>query len=470
MIALFLTSVASIGCGGGGSTSGNAPAAPQTPAPNPPAPVRQDAGTVDVTVVDLLGAPVPFADLSLHSNSPYRQATADSSGRATFTEVAPGNVEVNASLTETADSYFVGRGTATLEARGRIDVRVEIRPAADPVVGTSGTAVLSNDGRSLEFQVNVIKVGGNRNIDYDASGPMTFRLADCDPDTTNDALAFRADCVQGPSGFDASYRVVDPERSTAFIGEFPKTPSPYTASLLVDQSVHIRPSDPSNLRLLGIEHFFALVDQPNVATLAAFADGEIDLQPALLPQQPVTVYPSNDPAALADTIASLASLVGGGAPLYAAIDSEIERLRRKSTTADRFVVVVTDGHADFCGTEAQCAAARDAVAAKSRATSVEIVAIATGASREHRRTLAAMGALSGGRTFWLQEPAQLRLVLSSVPGLLDVYGIGETISFRIEATNDGVFQSGRTVLATLEFEYCPFECSGGSVPVAIAIP
>jgi hypothetical protein len=463
------------GCGGGGGSGASPVAVAPAPPAAQPAPTSAAPGEVLISVVDVLNAPVPYADVSLYSNSPFRQATADANGQLTFQNVSPGFVEAFGGSAD-ASQYSLGySGRADLAANGHVSLRIETRPVSNPIFGLAGGFVddggVSADGRSLTFRVLLLYVGGNRRIDYDAGGPVDVRVADCAPNATNDAPDFHADCIEGAPGFDAAFSVNGGHQYVTVPNEYAATPQSYTASLLLDQSERIAASDPYDLRLLGIKNYFSLKGDSSVSLAGFAADNRAEGKIALIPNQPVTLFSSNNTAPSVEVIDDLATLEGGASPLYTAIDRELDRLLAIPIPAqtNRMLAVLTDGTDDTCGTAAQCRAAREALARKSLATRTEIVTIATGAEQS-RREISELTAASRSRTFWVNEPEKMRVMLTALPDVLSKFGQGVEVRFRIDAASAGVFRSGRMVFATLSWEECPFECSSGSIPVAIPIP
>src|SRR5262249_14690908 len=131
-------------------------------------PVQPDmTGTVDVTVVDVFGAPLAGAWISLHSNSPYQQVAADSDGRATLTTIRAGLVDASATTFDQSFGYGAGwSAQVLLPPNGHADLQIIVRPFPDLVVGSTAATVdpggLSADGRSLTFRFRLTHVDGSR--------------------------------------------------------------------------------------------------------------------------------------------------------------------------------------------------------------------------------------------------------------------------------------------------------------------
>jgi len=441
-------------------------------------------GIVEVAVVDVFGTPQVGAWISLHSNSPYQQAMTDTEGRATFTSIRPGAVD--ASATTFDDSYGYGYGSsslAVLASNGHANLHIILRPYADSVFGSTVAAVdpggLSADGRSLTFRFGLRYVDGSRRVDIDVPMsmlPLEVSLADCVPDDGNDSPIFTSDCVGGTSGFDAAYRVVEPPAPFEFrASRAAGLSQQFSAALLLDQSEHIQLRDPGDTRLFGTKYFLVQNRVTDHLLLAGFgADDASTGELSPLPQQPVTTFPVQNGTSSFSTVESLANLEGGVAPLYAAIDEMLDLVAANETAVGqrRMVVVVTDGRDDTCGSEAECRDARAAVAEKSRATVIELVTIglADGAT-EDRRALSELTAASGGRSFWVFDRTQLAMLLGALPDVLSYGGETLAVSFKLQASTAGTFQSGRTVFATVVLNQCfDWYCWGGPIPIAVRIP
>jgi von Willebrand factor type A domain len=381
--------------------------------------------------------------------------------------------------------YGIGYSSqAELPPNGHADLPVIVRPAADPVTGSTVATVdpggLSTDGRSLTFRFNLTYVDGSRRrIDYDALIPLLsleVNLAECVPDGGNDSPMFQSDCVGGSSGFDAAYGVVEPPAPFVFqTSTAAGLPQPYTAALLLDQSKHFQLYDPGDTRLFGTKYFLLQNRVTDHVVLAAFGVNDAssgELSP--LPQQPVTIFPVQNGTSSFSTVDSLARLEGGLAPLYAAIDQMLDFLAANEPAVGqrRMVVVVTDGRDETCGTEAECRDAREAVAEKSLATGIELVTIGlAGGALEDRRALSELTAAGRGRSFWVSDRTQLSMLFGALPDVLSYGGEVLEVSFKIQASTAGAFQSGRTVFATVVLEQCfDWYCTNWSIPIAVRIP
>jgi hypothetical protein len=491
-LAMLLAAVAfgASGCGGGSgrSTAGGAASGGSTGGTTPP-PVTQSSGrgTVVVTVKDVLGAPVAGADVQIntHWTNEDKRAVADANGRAEFQDVIASSISVTV---HGPQSYEV-TPNRLLASDSVLAVEVIARPTADATGGIASAWVpaggVRDDGRTLEFSLKVLQVPDEHFGEYWAWGTDAVRVVACAPDAGNDLPRFRPDCVSGADGFDAAYEGVSDGRAVSVKrvenqsgGVFPA--STYAAALLLDQSSHVIVDDPADLRLFAAKYFLNTAGPNNRVMLAAFAsDDAVSGQLSLLPQKPVSLFPPETPQyttggrSLFTTVDSLASLEGGAAPLFAAIDRTLDFAASHRTGQNNAVVVLTDGRDEACGSRADCQKARDAVIQKSRATGVAIVTVglanAAGNADHETLGLLAQGAYHGA-AFWAQNPQQLATIAHSVQWYLTDTKDQLEATFRIQSPVANTFASGRKVLGTVRLEVCPFDCFYMSIPFVVQIP
>ncbi len=466
VLMMAVAALVAAGCGGSG---GGGPAA-------------QEPGTVGVTVTDALGEPVGGARVKLVSWGPPEhsvESDTGATGRTTISNVSPGGVTVYAwdGAQGAPGTQFGQVSEAKLPAKGHVDLAVTVRPADGPILGVTTSALATSalepngvaaDGRSLEFLVRLL---------YKNWAPDAVVVRDCEPNPSNDAPVHQADCVAGPPGFDAGYVPDGIPRAVTVLERRP--PAVLSVALLVDQSNHISVKDPWGERLFAIKYFLTTLGSADRVVLAAFASnagasGEL----SLLPQQPVTFLATAGPSftpfdpAMFTTIDSLATMEGGAAPLYAAIDRVLDfTVANAPAGGRRVVVVLTDGSDNTCGSPSQCRAARHALIDKSRALGVEILTIGLTSDGDHAQR-AALGELAdggAGPVLWVADARRLGTVFGGLRAILNgSVGIYET-RFRIQSSTYGVFQSGRTVLGTVDLTYCEWDCED-EIHFAVRIP
>jgi hypothetical protein len=470
------TSGCSGGSGGGGAPS-NDPS--QNPPPPPVSSKPSGRGTVVVTVRDVLGAPVAGADVRIYTywTDEDKRVVADGSGRAEIKDVIASTVTIDIFA---PDSY-AEMNRQTVSADGVLTIDVTAYPTADGTGGIVAAQVpaggVSEDGRTLEFSLQIVQVPPDANVAHWTWDPGAVRILPCTPDSTNDLPQYRADCVSGPNGFDAAYEGVaeGPAVPTTKLD----APGPYAAALLIDESSHVLVDDPADARLFAAKYFLT-ADPDNHVALAAFAsDDSASGQVGLLPRKPISLFPIADPNYTVDgrslfaTVDSLALLEGGASPLFAAIDRALDFAAANRTGERNAVVVVTDGRDDTCGTRVQCQNARDAVIQKSKATGVAIVTVglASAAGSADRETLGllAQGAAHGA-AFWADNPKQLATIVGSASMYLADSKDALEATFRIQSAVAGAFTSGRRVLGIVQLETCPWDCFYTDVPFVVQVP
>ncbi len=459
-------------CGGGGS-SGEVVGPTGTPVP-------EGYGIVAVTVTDVFGEPVTGASVSLYDFSEQTPENSDIShndvtdadGRAEFIDLPAGIVDVSAVLE--SGIRLEAFAEVNLAAGSQIDLQLTVLPVSNFSAVFSKAIVepdgVQDNGRVLEFTLRFFW------IPNDASGSeVEYLMYDCTPDTTNDSSDSPADCIEDISGFDAPYQVAN-QGMPLTRSLTPRGPvQPYAATILIDQGGHVLSIDPFDARLYGAKYLLETKLAESRIALAAFSasdspSGEF----SALPQEPVTFFPESAPqfytsgSDLYPIIDSLSNYEGGVSPLYAAIDQVLDFTDSKTTPDERRAVIVyTDGTDDTCGLVEACRTARQSVVDKSLASGVQVLAIGQLTDSGDVSVLRSLPE-QGGLTAWVLVEGQLAAVFAQIAPILDGSASLTELRFRIESTTDGVFQSGRTVLANLEL--CAYGCWGLGIPIAIQIP
>lgn len=145
---------------------------------------------------------------------------------------------------------------------------------------------------------------------------------------------------------------------------------------------------------------------------------------ALLPQEPLTLFPVEDP------------------------------------------VFSTDGRDGLCGSRADCQEAMDQVVARAHATDLRsaTVGIGRGDGDADTEFMSQLELETGGGAYWVDEPAGLSALLAHVRGELTAGLPTIQASFRIRSPVAGAFAPGRVVMGWVELGYCPWECETVRVP------
>jgi hypothetical protein len=478
------------GCGGGSGTPGTPVATGASGGGTDPGAGEStvDAGgtgTVHLRVTDEFDEPVGLAKFTVNSRTPSAgygfSGVVDASGQIAVSQVPAG--EVWAAAGDDAIGLFGRSGEAQLRPNHQIDLEVIARPASEtPSIGVGPSSVTTNgiqaNGSSLEFDLRVFYVAGNIWHERLFIGTPELRLAPCLPDLTNDVPTHIADCISGDSPVDVEYRVANGGRPLTVTVSHASHLAPFSVALLLDQSRNIAVSDPWHARLHAARYFLDTKSRTGSLALAAFAaDDDASGEITLLPQQPVTTFPVEDPGFtpagndLFATLDSLADLEGGAAPLYQAIDRMLDFTAAHAPAAERrAVIVLTDGRDDVCGTPEVCLGARSALIEKSRETGIEIVTIGLMTPTGDSRVLSGLADSTGGIALWAKDPGQLSLIFSALGAILDGSAEMHTLRFRIESPVLNAFRSGHTVFGTLELEFCPWLCYHMSVPIVVPIP
>ena len=464
-----------IGCSGSGSTGGD-PTGGGTA--GPPAPTQPPPGNVTLTVTarDAFGTAVPGAAILLFRSSGTGflelSTLTDTNGRA---EIVGGFEEVYAALVSATELEGISYDPSR-PADDRIDFVVTLHPlsALTPGVGRLSVSGSSADSRELEFNARLYLVEGNASTDLEEWNLAAVSVLPCVPSAGNGV----ADCVDGSAGFDASYQGstlnqdwVDPSVASR----------PLAISVLLDQGASLAVTDPADRRLLAAKYFQTRLDADDQVLLAAFAaDHETTGDVAMLPNQPVTIFPVANPAFTTDgrnyfsTIDSLATLEGGSSPLHAAV-GELIAFTASAAPADsrRAVVVLASGSVSDCDTLADCQAAQNELHEQSALSDVAIVAVGlSGPSREiDRKRLGTFAQGTHGAVFWAQDATQVPTVLGRLPEILDGRHGAVDVSIRLVSPVAGAFASGNTVVGTLRIEVCPWDCTNwADLPFALRVP
>lgn len=469
-LAALMTACLLLGaCGGGGSSR----AGPAAAVPN------SGVANVAVSVVDLFG--VAAGPMRLYLT--YTQdgvthglnGTTGPDGKAAFSKIPAGTVQIFA-----FDDVEGLRGSserANLPTGGRVELLITARPASDtPSVALGNVLVLgvSVDGRILDFSLTLHDIPRSESDTGFTYTSLT--LEPCMPNAGNDAPVFVADCIDGPVDYDADY--VATAQEVADDPEPTRQQEPYAAALLLDQSRHVVSNDLSDGRLRAVRYFLLAAEQRGQLAVAAYAQDDDSLgELSLLPTQPVTVFPVEDPGfdrphpTVRQAIDSLTDLEGGAAPLYAALELMLDFTATNAAPAMRqAVVVLTDGLDDTCGSAVTCIAARDAVASRSRDTGIELITVGLMHPQADSRALAALADSAKGIAVWAAAPEQLAVVFDRLSQILDGTAARRNVRITIESSEEGAFQSGRRILGVLHFQSCPWDCYTTQIPLAFTIP
>lgn len=446
-----------VGCGGSGGGSG------------PPSGGGPSAGrdlTVYVSARDPFGAPVPDAAIMLlyTAGTGFLETSVrtDANGQATIDRVPNSTYAVVA----TADALYGSDYEAIPIFLNEKSFDVTLHPfaALSPGVSRVNVTNVSADARQLTFSARLYIIEAH---------------AEEEPWYWNEVNALPCDdCVHGPASFTAAY-------SGMTLSNEGVEPEPIAdalaIALLLDQGTGVAVSDPADKRLLAARYLPTRLGVNDQMVLAAFAeDDEGTGQPALLPSQPVTIFPVDSPAFTLDgqsyfaAIENLATLEGGGSPLYDAVGEMIDFTTNAAPLDNRRAVVgVTSSGASHCAEPSECKVAQDALLAHSASTGVPVVAVelADPSSGFNRNGLGPLAQSEGGAVFWAENADQLPTILGRIPEVLDGRHAAIDVTIQLESPVAGAFASGNTVAGTLQVIVCPWDCDVlVSVPFGLRVP
>ena len=460
MTACLLLGLA--GCGGGSGSSAGPPPSGGEPPPEQP---LGDL-TVTVTARDAFGDVVPDAAITLLYSSGTgfleTDVRTDVNGRATI-DYAPGNVYA-AYLT--AEALFGISYEPDEPAEHQMDFEVILHPFAELSTGVSHIRIsdVSADARRLTFTARLYVIESY--AEQDSWYWRDVEAQACD------------DCIRGPDDFMAAYTSSTLSNKQA---EPDLVSNPLAVALLLDQGDSVAVNDPEDRRLLAARYLPTRLAADDEMVLAAFAEDDAESgQAALLPSQPVTIFPVDQPAFTTDgesyftAIESLAALEGGGSPLYGAAGEMVEFTASASQVDSRRAVVVVTSHGDSgCTGPAACRAELDALLAQSASTDVAVVAVelADPSGQFDREGLGPLAQGEQGAVFWAEDPRQVPTILGRVPEILDARHSAIDVKVRLESLMAGAFAAGNLVTGTLQITLCPWDCDVlVSVPFGLRVP
>jgi hypothetical protein len=241
---------------------------------------------------------------------------------------------------------------------------------------------------------------------------------------------------------------------------------PYAAALMLDQSGSISSSDPTGARLYSAKAFLDQLGVGDWVLLSAFSDGD-----ARILNKPLTVYPSfrnsatvSDSLSYFSTLDSLAALVGGNTPLYAALDKLVDETSFPTGIA-KSVVIFTDGDDTYCGDPNACRTRRQASITAANTAGVRIFTIGLSSSVNFE-ALGELANQTGGAFLYADSAEQLIPLYGSVGKLLSLSLPTYRLTWTVQA-GSSAFQSGNALLGRVEVT------AGGStfdVPFIAGIP
>jgi hypothetical protein len=427
------------GCGGGGG--GGDDSASTTPS------------GLRVTVSDTYGAAVAGATVEATIGTSVVTETTGADGVALLIfSGATGTADVSVSR----DTFitYTQPAAATVAANLVTDLPAitlvrKTSAAGGSLTSRSGVIPTVDSGKqTMTFEIELVIVGAD-------SQPITgltegsFALEVCAPDPSND----RVDCVRGTATTsDVAYApmTVPPQALTVVPGA---TAVPYAAALMLDQSGSIATSDPTAARLYSAKEFIGGLDASDRALLSAFTDSA-----AVIPDTPLTIYPpfrdlvtiSSIAPAYFDTLDSLATLVGGGTPLYSALGELVAEVATDTSVFGlaKSVVIFTDGDDTTCGTPDACRLVRQTSISNANTEGIRIFTIGL-TKQVNFEALGELANGTGGVFLFAESPEQLIPLYGSVGRLLSLSLPTYRLTWTVQATATDAFLPGNALLGNV---------------------
>jgi hypothetical protein len=326
-------------CGGGGGGGDTASTQPASGLVLTVVDDKYGATIADATVVAMVGSsPLTVAE---GPNGTYLLTGAVGEASVTVSRDTFVTQTVPATITTGATALTVRLKRATMAAGGSLTSRGNL-----PVV---------HSPTRMTFEIELVIVGA----DSQAIENLTindFALQACTPrPAPSSEEPNTVDCVRAAGKPDVGY-TPDNEIPSTFLLRGGDTHRDYAVALMLDQSASIIRSDPTDARLYSAKEFLRELGTGDWVLLSAFADQA----GAKIPTIPLTVYEqfkhSSAGMSYDPTLDSLANQVGGGTPLYAALDllsarvaSDVDNINIDPPSANgKSVVIFTDGDDTNC--------------------------------------------------------------------------------------------------------------------------
>jgi len=433
--ALCLGLAACGGGGGGGDTASTQPA----------------SGLV-VTVTDTYDAAIAGATVEATVGSSTLRGTTGANGIAVLA-----GADGNASVTVSRDPFFFPKTVpATITAGAVTELTVKLERATEAAGGslstrTPGYAPTLSGTQTMTFEIELVIVNSDSEPVLNL-GASNFVLLPCTPDPSND----RPDCVRGTdASSDAAY---NPANGGAPVSvewvPGANQAVPYAAGLMLDQSASIAGSDPTGARLYSAKAFLDKLGAGDWVLLSAFADQA----GAKIPSIPLTVYEqfrnsgtvSNAPSYYS-TLDSLTTLVGGGTPLYDALDLLRERVVNDASVTGiaKSVVIFTDGDDTTCVTATTNTCRERRQQSINAAGDVRIFTIGLSNNVDFM-ALGELANKTGGAFLFAENTQQLIPLYGSVGRLLSLSLPTYKISWTVNTTTANAFVPGNALLGKVQ--------------------
>ena len=480
-------------CSGDGGRPTN-PVGTGAPSSSAPTPVAAGTGSLTVAVTDPDGEPLANATVTVYDGQQTASvgtADSDQNGMVTIGAVPSAALvtvshPLGYSRIEVADVRQAGSTTLIAIVQPASPVTVALLPVTAPA------ASISADRNELELQVAIVASAAGHFVPSSYGtyggkpGPTPYlRLGDCM--VWLDSSRVTPNCAYETGGQVTALKFAyDPVGTPTP----PAAQDPYSALLLLDQSLRAVDYDPYDLRTFAVKHFIRRARtgvQADLIAVAGFAGpGGDTSRPPLLQHLPLWAPPQAATVFTADRFAqeaavdSLQPLVGGTAPVFDALGAALTLTAAQApATGKRAIVALLGGGDDSGLSESQRQAALASLRQQQADTGIQVVLIAGRLDEDSvdRKNLAELAAAlrapiiyAGYPKDWRENGDGLYSALDLAADLLSGSALPSVdAAFRMKSDQPGGFQSGPTLHGTLwiESDLCGMGCA--ELPLEFAV-
>lgn len=395
---------------------------PPVAAPVSPAPAA-GPGAVRATVTDAFAAPLAGVGVTVRAAGRVAQATTGASGTVDLGDLPEGLATVRAARA----GFVEGEQAVTIRGGQTAAVAVALQPESLPSAATARVAVLGGEGTpAIDFEVDVYAVAADG-----AELPLGAGDVAVEPFETDTAGTIATTSL-------GVTRVAGAARG------------PVSATMLLDQSGSIDGTDPNDSRIQAAKIFLAAMGPGDHALLSAFASGNAHLGGEVVSWGTFTA----DGRSYFATLDGLADAVDGGTPLYQAAFRMLGHTASTAPTANRALVLFTDGQ------DTEGGRTLDDVVGEATRLAIPVFAVALGDGTDPS-VLAEMAAGTSGAFFWASDARQLVSIYRTLGNLLRGTAAATRTRWRMTRTA-GAFRHGSWVRTSVRVAtpagplYAPF--------------
>jgi hypothetical protein len=357
-------------------------------------------GTISGKVVDPFNSGLRNANLTLLSNGTIvKQQTGTGTGEFNLTDVSYGTYQLKGVVTGFDETII----NVTLSGPTSINNLITLQPQSLPSGGLRRATVNSFSNTSANFDLDLFIV--------DKSGVAVAGLSQSN---------FSIPTFTGSSsGTTFSFSI----QGSTMVAAGPT--GPYSAELLMDQSGSITSTDPNDARIQASKIFMGALGPGDNVHLSAFAGS------GRLISYEVTSWGNGftpDGASYFSVLDQLATLEGGGTPLYKATHTMLDYTSKNAPNNNKALLVFTDGEDTDGGRTI------DDIAALSGSTGVKVFTIGLG-SGVNRPALGEIAARCNGSFFVATDARQLVSMYKSLGNLLNGTAPLYRVSFRVDTSS-----------------------------------